>query len=85
LLIAITLDSDDTAHIAWQWIDIGAYEFQTSGTLYDTFTLQATDALVTGTWQTIYSGSAGCWSDTSIDSSTNMKVYRVKAEHKPVN
>ena len=72
-------DSGDTLHIAWKLIDMGAYEYQPSGDLYDTFTLQIRDDLDSGSWQDAYTGKASSWTDTQ-PIGVKQRFYRVWGE-----
>jgi hypothetical protein len=75
----LLLDDGDTTHIAWKLIDMGAYEYQPAGDLYETFTVQSRDALGTGTWQDLFTGNVGTWTDTST-AGADKRFYRVYAE-----
>ena len=75
----IDVNNEDTVHIAWTLIDMGAYEYQPAGDLYDTFTLRFRDDLDTGAWQEMYSGKAGTWRDTTFGV-LKKRFYRVWGE-----
>ena len=79
MIKGLLLDDSDTAHIAWKLIDMGAYEYQPSGDLYETFTVQSRDALDTGTWQEVFAGNVGTWIDTST-AGADKRFYRVYGE-----
>jgi parallel beta helix pectate lyase-like protein/thrombospondin type 3 repeat protein/polymorphic membrane protein len=70
---------DNSMNIVWALIDIGAYEYQPTGDLYDTFTVQSRDALDTGSWQDRYTGSTGAWTDTDT-AGADKRFYRVYGE-----
>jgi probable HAF family extracellular repeat protein len=72
-------DSSDTLSIAWQLIDMGAYEYQPPGDIYDTFILQAIDDLDSGSWKDIYIGASGMWIDTG-STGAEKRFYRVYGE-----
>lgn len=65
--------------VVWKSIDMGSYEHQPSGDLYDTFTVQSCDALDTGTWQDAFTGNVGTWTNTST-AGANKRFYRVYGE-----
>ena len=76
---------DDDSSITIQWIisdehpiDMGAYEYQTTHTV-DTYTVQSTENLTSGTWQNIFTGNVGTWADTNT-AGVKKRFYRVGAE-----
>jgi len=76
---AMVVDDDNTVHLAWALIDMGAYEYQIACTPLK-FTLQSRDALNTGSWQDRYTGFAGTWTDTEAGG-PGMCFYRVIGDY----
>ena len=65
--------------LVWkQHIDMGAYEHQVPYT-YETFTVQSRDALDIGTWQDVFTGNVGTWTDTDT-AGAYKRFYRVWGE-----
>ncbi len=75
----IVVDDDDTVHIGWALIDIGAYEHQSACTALK-FTVQSRDALDSGGWQNRYTGLAGTWTDTEA-AGIGKRFYRVVGDY----
>ena len=55
---------------------MGAYEYQTEGPLYDTFTVQSRDELNNGGWIDVYTGNSCTWTDTGT-TGVKKRFYRV--------
>lgn len=65
--------------LLWKFIDMGSYEYQPSGVLYNNFSLQSSDALDASNWQEMYTGPAGTWTDTET-TGADKRFYRVYGE-----
>ena len=76
---AMVVDADDTVHLAWASIDMGAYEYQSVCTPLE-FTLQSRDDLDSGSWQDRYSGFVGTWTDTEAVG-VGKRFYRVIGDY----
>ena len=70
----------DDVTLLWKGlIDIGAYEYQVSVPTYETFTVQAREAMDAGEWSDIFSGNVGTWTDTGAGD-FDSRFYRVRME-----
>lgn len=76
---AMVVDDDDTIHLAWASIDMGAYEYQTACTPLK-FRLQSRNDLDSGSWQDRYNGFVGTWSDTEAVG-LGKRFYRVIGDY----
>ena len=75
----LIVNDDDTTHIVWRLIDMGAYEYQRGCTPLE-FTLQSRDDLDTGLWRDRYTGFAGAWTDTEAVG-LGKRFYRVIGDY----